>query len=52
MRGLRRALGIRLDTVPIAPPVEAVETVLSDMFVGTNADITEENIQSACAARF
>ena len=40
------ALGIRLDTVPIAPPVEAVETVLSDMFVGTNADITEENIQS------
>ena len=40
------ALGIRLDTVPIVPPVEAVETVLSDMFVGTNADITEENIQS------
>lgn len=40
------ALGIRLDTVPIAPPVEAVETVLSDMFVGTNSDITEENIQS------
>ena len=40
------ALGIRLDTVPIAPPVEAVETVLSDMFVGTNTDITEENIQS------
>ncbi|MED5323865.1 MAG: NAD+ synthase, partial [Pseudomonadota bacterium] len=40
------ALGIRLDTVPIAPPVEAVEAVLSDMFVGTNADITEENIQS------
>ena len=40
------ALGIRLDTVPIAPPVEAVETVLSDMFVGTNVDITEENIQS------
>ncbi len=40
------ALGIRFDTVPIAPPVEAVETVLSDMFVGTNADITEENIQS------
>ena len=43
------ALGIRLDTVPIAPPVEAVEAVLSDMFVGTGADITEENIQ--CAAR-
>ena len=40
------ALGFRLDTVPIAPPVEAVESVLSDMFVGTNADITEENIQS------
>lgn len=40
------ALGIRLDTVPITPPVDAVESVLSDMFVGTNSDITEENIQS------
>ena len=40
------ALGVKLDTVPIAPPVDAVEQVLAPVFKGHNADITEENIQS------
>jgi NAD+ synthase len=41
-----RALGIRLDTVPIGTPVEAFETALARMFEGRAADTTEENIQS------
>lgn len=39
-------LGIKLDDVSIAEPVDAIEGALGDMFKGTNADITEENIQS------
>ena len=39
-------LGIKLDDVSIAEPVDAIESALGDMFKGTNADITEENIQS------
>ena len=41
-----KALGIKLDGVSIAEPVDAVESVLGDLFKGTNADLTEENIQS------
>ena len=41
-----KALGIKLDDVSIAEPVDAVESVLGDLFKGTNADLTEENIQS------
>ncbi len=44
--GCARALGIRYDVVPIAAPVEGFETALADLFKGTNADITEENLQS------
>ena len=39
-------LGIKLDEVPIAEPVDAIEGALADLFKGTNADLTEENIQS------
>jgi NAD+ synthase len=41
-----RALGVRYDTLPIAPVVEGFETVLAPLFKGTNAGLTEENIQS------
>ncbi len=41
-----KQLGIRLDDVSIADPVDAVEGALSELFKGTQADITEENIQS------
>ena len=39
-------LGARLDTVPIAAPVEAFEAVLSPLFQGRPRDVTEENLQS------
>ena len=39
-------LGIKLDEVSIAEPVDALEGALAALFSGTNADITEENIQS------
>ncbi|MGD9783927.1 MAG: NAD+ synthase, partial [Hyphomicrobiaceae bacterium] len=45
-RGCAAALGIRYDTVPISGPVEGFEGALADIFRGTNADITEENLQS------
>lgn len=45
-----RRLGARLDTVPILGSVEAVGDALSDLFSGTEADITEENIQSRLRA--
>ena len=41
-----RLLGIACDTVPITPAMEAFGTALAPVFVGTKADITEENIQS------
>jgi NAD+ synthase len=41
-----KALGIRYDVVPIAPPVEGFENALAPLFKGTNRDITEENLQS------
>ncbi len=41
-----KRLGIKLDDVSIAAPVDAVEGTLGALFEGTNADITEENIQS------
>ncbi len=40
------ALGIRYDVVPINAPVEGFEQALAGLFEGTNADITEENLQS------
>ncbi len=41
-----RALGTRLDTVPISGPQLAVAEVLGPLFEGTAPGITEENIQS------
>ena len=41
-----KALGIRYDTVPIAEPVEGFTSALSGLFAGTEADTTEENLQS------
>ncbi len=40
------ALGIKLDTVPIAPAVEQLNASLAPLFEGRSPDITEENIQS------
>lgn len=39
-------LGIRLDTLPISGPVEAVGEALAPFFAGTTPGIAEENIQS------
>jgi NAD+ synthase len=44
--GVARALGTRLDTVPISGPQEAVGEALAPLFAGTEPGITEENIQS------
>ena len=41
-----RALGVRYDIVPIEPAVSGFERALAPLFKGTNADLTEENIQS------
>ena len=41
-----KALGVKLDDVSIAQPVDAVEETLHGLFAETEADITEENIQS------
>jgi NAD+ synthase len=41
-----RMIGCRLDTIPIAPAVEAFDTMLSDSFADSTVDTTEENIQS------
>ena len=39
-------IGCRLDTIAIAPAIEAFDVMLSDSFSDKNVDITEENIQS------
>ena len=41
-----RLLGIRIDTVPITPAMDAANTALAPLFAGLPDDITEENIQS------
>ncbi|MBS0237382.1 MAG: NAD+ synthase [Proteobacteria bacterium] len=41
-----KALGIRYDKVSIEPTVAGLTWSLKDLFAGTNADITEENMQS------
>ncbi|MFV0335590.1 MAG: NAD+ synthase [Tropicimonas sp.] len=44
--GVARALGCRLDELPIGGPRAAVTEALAPLFVGTEPDLTEENIQS------
>lgn len=39
-------IGARHETIPIAPAVEAFDTMLSDSFADKAVDTTEENIQS------
>ena len=41
-----KALGLRYDKVSIEPAVAGITWGLKDMFAGTNAGITEENLQS------
>lgn len=41
-----RLLGIRIDTVPITPAMQAANAALAPLFAGLPDDITEENIQS------
>ncbi len=39
-------IGCKLDTIPIAPAVEAFDVMLSGSFADKDVDITEENVQS------
>lgn len=41
-----RLLGIRVDTVPIGPAVEALRSLLAGAFAGRGEDVTEENLQA------
>ena len=41
-----RALGVRYDSLSIAPAVEGLEAVLKPLFADRARDITEENLQS------
>ncbi|WP_150046148.1 MULTISPECIES: NAD+ synthase [Methylomonas] len=42
------ALGVKLHTIPIEPAVNAFTDMLAPLFVGTQKDTTEENIQARC----
>jgi NAD+ synthase len=41
-----RLLGMRLDTLPIQPGVDAVDATVSPMFAGLPRDVAEENVQA------
>jgi NAD+ synthase (glutamine-hydrolysing) len=41
-----RALGVRIETVPIAAPFQGFLEALEPLFAGQTADTTEENLQS------
>jgi NAD+ synthase len=45
-----RRLGVRHDTVPIGPAVDAFAAMLAPAFEGRAPDVTEENIQSRARA--
>ncbi len=44
--GVARALGTRLDTIPITGPQDAMTEALAPLFAGLAPDVTEENLQS------
>ena len=44
--GCAKLLGVRHDVIPIAPGVEALDTMLAPAFAGTKPGLAEENIQS------
>jgi NAD+ synthase (glutamine-hydrolysing) len=41
-----KRLGIRIDTVPITPTLDAYRHALAELFAGTSEDVTEENLQA------
>jgi NAD+ synthetase len=41
-----RALGVRMETVPIAEPFDGYLRALGPLFAGRDADVAEENLQS------
>ncbi|MGB0133810.1 NAD+ synthase [Dokdonella sp.] len=43
-----KALGVRIETIPIAGPFQGFLDALSPIFSGLEADTTEENLQSRC----
>jgi NAD+ synthase len=45
-QGCAKALGVRLDNVPIGPAVDAFTHMLEPQFEGRKPDATEENIQA------
>ncbi len=45
-----KRLSIRLDTIPIDPGMQALDTMLEERFAGKSKDVTEENIQSRLRA--
>ena len=45
-QAVAKALGIRIDAIPIEPAVAAFGTMLEPVFAGRAPDITEENIQA------
>jgi len=45
-QGCAKALGVRYDTIPIKPGIDALTEMLGPIFAETTPDTTEENIQS------
>ena len=43
-----KALGVKYHTIPIEPAVNAFDSMLTEVFAGTEKDATEENIQARC----
>ena len=41
-----RALGVRIETIPIAAPFEGFLSALAPLFAGKDSDVAEENLQS------
>jgi len=41
-----KALGVRYETLPIAPAIQGFETALAPAFTGLPCDVTEENLQA------
>jgi len=41
-----KALGVRYETLPIAPAIQGFETALAPAFTGLPRDVTEENLQA------
>lgn len=44
--GCAAMLGVRLDTIPITPAVDAFDAMLAPAFTGRQPDLAEENLQS------